>query len=144
MASCCAASLLIPATLTNLDLAFTSGSGPSLSARGMAFRRIGVGELAAGAIAGVLSAADAIRLTRVRGEAMADSCEAEPTGMTAVLGGDEAAVLAAMSPLWARSRNKRRTSSGRVSIATARPVRPQLGATARKRVTSRRTAAIAR
>jgi hypothetical protein len=47
VASCCAASLLIPATLTNLDLGFTSGSGRHLTARGMAFRRIGVGELAA-------------------------------------------------------------------------------------------------
>jgi [acyl-carrier-protein] S-malonyltransferase len=72
-----------------------------------------VGELAAGAIAGVLSAADAIRLTRVRGEAMAAACayglsrgaqggtspvgQVEPTGMTAVLGGDEAAVLAAIA-----------------------------------------------
>ncbi|HEY1668433.1 MAG TPA: ACP S-malonyltransferase [Trebonia sp.] len=56
-----------------------------------------VGELAAGAIAGVLSAEDAIKLTRVRGEAMAASCDAVPTGMTAVLGGDEAAVLAAMA-----------------------------------------------
>jgi [acyl-carrier-protein] S-malonyltransferase len=55
-----------------------------------------VGELAAGAIAGVLSVEDAIRLTRVRGEAMAAACDAEPTGMTAVLGGDEAAVLAAI------------------------------------------------
>jgi [acyl-carrier-protein] S-malonyltransferase len=56
-----------------------------------------VGELAAGAIAGVTSAEDAIRLTRVRGEAMAASCDAEPTGMTAVLGGDEATVLAALA-----------------------------------------------
>ena len=56
-----------------------------------------VGELAAGAIAGVLSAEDAIKLTRVRGEAMAASCNAVPTGMTAVLGGDEATVLAAMA-----------------------------------------------
>ena len=56
-----------------------------------------VGELAAGAIAGVLSAEDAIKLTRVRGEAMAASCDAVPTGMTAVLGGDEATVLAAMA-----------------------------------------------
>jgi [acyl-carrier-protein] S-malonyltransferase len=55
-----------------------------------------VGELAAGAIAGVTSAEDAIRLTRVRGEAMAAACEAEPTGMTAVLGGDQATVLAAI------------------------------------------------
>jgi [acyl-carrier-protein] S-malonyltransferase len=56
-----------------------------------------VGELAAGAIAGVLSAADAIRLTRVRGESMAAACDAEQTGMTAVLGGTEAAVLAAIA-----------------------------------------------
>ena len=56
-----------------------------------------VGELAAGAIAGVMSAEDAIALTRVRGEAMAAACGAEPTGMSAVLGGDEATVLAAIA-----------------------------------------------
>jgi len=56
-----------------------------------------VGELAAGAIAGVLSTGDAIRLTRVRGEAMAAATSVEPTGMTAVLGGDEAVVLAAIA-----------------------------------------------
>jgi [acyl-carrier-protein] S-malonyltransferase len=56
-----------------------------------------VGELAAGAIAGVTSAEDAIALTRVRGEAMAAACDAEPTGMSALLGGDEQAVLAAIA-----------------------------------------------
>jgi [acyl-carrier-protein] S-malonyltransferase len=56
-----------------------------------------VGELAAGAIAGVLTAADAIRLTRVRGESMAAACDAEATGMTAVLGGVESVVLAAIA-----------------------------------------------
>ena len=56
-----------------------------------------VGELAAGAIAGVMSEQDAIKLTRVRGEAMAAACGATPTGMTAVLGGDEAEVLAAIA-----------------------------------------------
>ena len=56
-----------------------------------------VGELAAGAIAGVLSAGDAMRLTRVRGEAMAGATAAEPTGMIAVLGGDQATVLAAIA-----------------------------------------------
>ena len=55
-----------------------------------------VGELGAGAIAGILSPEDAIRLVRVRGEAMAAACDDEPTSMTAVLGGDETAVLAAI------------------------------------------------
>jgi [acyl-carrier-protein] S-malonyltransferase len=55
-----------------------------------------VGELAAGVIAGTITAEDAIRLVRVRGQAMALAAAAEPTGMTAVLGGDEATVLAAI------------------------------------------------
>ena len=55
-----------------------------------------VGELTAGVIAGVLSADDALRLVRVRGAAMAAAAAVAPTGMTAVLGGDEAQVLAAI------------------------------------------------
>ena len=55
-----------------------------------------VGELAAGAIAGVIPPQDAIRLVRVRAEAMARAAAAEPTGMAAVLGGDEEAVLASI------------------------------------------------
>ena len=55
-----------------------------------------VGELAAGTIAGTLQESDAMRLVRVRGQAMARAAAAEATGMTAVLGGDEQAVLAAI------------------------------------------------
>jgi len=55
-----------------------------------------VGELAAGAIAGALTSEDAMRLVAVRGQAMARAAAAEPTGMTAVLGGDEETVLAAI------------------------------------------------
>jgi hypothetical protein len=47
VASCCAASLFIPAAMTNFDLGYTSGPGRHLSARGMAFQPIGAGELAA-------------------------------------------------------------------------------------------------
>jgi [acyl-carrier-protein] S-malonyltransferase len=53
-----------------------------------------VGELGAGAIAGVISPDDAMRLVRVRGQAMGRAAAAEPTGMTAVLGGNESDVLA--------------------------------------------------
>ena len=53
-----------------------------------------VGELGAGAIAGALPPEDAIRLVRVRAQAMARAAAAEATGMTAVLGGDEQAVMA--------------------------------------------------
>ena len=56
-----------------------------------------VGELAAGVIAGVLSAEDAMRLVGVRGTAMAKAAAAEPTGMTAILGGDQDVVLAAIA-----------------------------------------------
>jgi [acyl-carrier-protein] S-malonyltransferase len=56
-----------------------------------------VGELAAGVLAGVLSADDAMRLVRVRGAAMASASAAEPTGMTAILGGDQETVLAAIA-----------------------------------------------
>lgn len=56
-----------------------------------------VGELGAGAIGGILSADDAMRLTGVRGRAMAAAAAAEPTSMTAVLGGDEPEVLASIA-----------------------------------------------
>nr|WP_272953473.1 ACP S-malonyltransferase [Mycolicibacterium fluoranthenivorans] len=56
-----------------------------------------VGEIAAYAIAGVISPDDAIKLAATRGAEMAKACALEPTGMAAVLGGDEAAVLEALA-----------------------------------------------
>ncbi|MCP9276592.1 ACP S-malonyltransferase [Mycolicibacterium arenosum] len=56
-----------------------------------------VGEIAAYAIAGVISADDAVTLAATRGSEMAKACAAEATGMAAVLGGDEAAVLEALA-----------------------------------------------
>ena len=58
-----------------------------------------VGEIAAYAIAGVISADDAVKLAAVRGAEMAKACAIEPTGMSAVLGGDEAEVLARLEAL---------------------------------------------
>lgn len=58
-----------------------------------------VGEIAAYAIAGVLSADDAVALAATRGAEMAKACANEPTGMSAVLGGEEAEVLARLEQL---------------------------------------------
>ncbi len=58
-----------------------------------------VGELAAAAVAGVISSDDAVRLAAIRGSEMAKACALEPSGMSAVLGGDEATVLARLDEL---------------------------------------------
>jgi [acyl-carrier-protein] S-malonyltransferase len=55
-----------------------------------------VGELGAAALAEVIPAEAAITLAGVRGREMAAACALEPTGMSAVLGGDPDEVLAAI------------------------------------------------
>ncbi|MBB2748517.1 UNVERIFIED_ORG: [acyl-carrier-protein] S-malonyltransferase [Microbispora rosea subsp. rosea] len=56
-----------------------------------------VGELAAAAMAGVLTPEQALALVRERGRAMAKAAAVTETGMSAVLGGAEEDVLAAIS-----------------------------------------------
>ena len=58
-----------------------------------------VGELAAYAIAGVISADEAVALAATRGAEMAKACALEPTGMSALLGGEEDEVLARLEAL---------------------------------------------
>jgi len=58
-----------------------------------------VGEITAAAGAGIVTGLDAMRLVGVRGRAMAAAASAADTGMSAVLGGDEAAVLARLDEL---------------------------------------------
>ncbi len=58
-----------------------------------------VGELAAAALAGVLSPDAAVALAAVRGREMAAACALEPTGMTAVLGGQPDGVLSRLAEL---------------------------------------------
>lgn len=68
-----------------------------------AFTRIGavaghsVGELTAAAGARAITAEQAMVLVRERGKAMAHAARTTPTGMTAVLGGDPAEVMAALT-----------------------------------------------
>ena len=58
-----------------------------------------VGELAAAAIAGVITRDEAVTLAAIRGREMAKACALEPTTMAAVLGGDEEQVLARLAEL---------------------------------------------
>ncbi|WLP90295.1 ACP S-malonyltransferase [Gordonia sp. NB41Y] len=58
-----------------------------------------VGELAAAAITEVISADEAVALAAIRGAEMAKACAQEATTMAAVLGGDEAEVLARLDEL---------------------------------------------
>jgi len=58
-----------------------------------------VGELAAAAISGAISESDALMIVRARGVEMAKAAAASPSGMSAVLGGDRAEVLAAIAAL---------------------------------------------
>jgi [acyl-carrier-protein] S-malonyltransferase len=89
-----AATLLAHEELTKRGLLSSGGTGEEMIVAGHS-----VGEIAAYAIAGVISADDAVKLAATRGSEMAKACALEPTGMSAVLGGDEAEVLARLDAL---------------------------------------------
>jgi [acyl-carrier-protein] S-malonyltransferase len=58
-----------------------------------------VGEFAAAAAAGILTEADALALVRERGAAMAEAASLVATGMSAVIGGDENALIEQLDAL---------------------------------------------
>ncbi|WP_433605265.1 ACP S-malonyltransferase [Prescottella agglutinans] len=85
-----------------------------------------VGELAAAVVAGVLSADDAVMLAAIRGGEMAKACALEPTGMSAVLGGDEDAVLSRLEELDLTPAN--RNAAGQIVAAGRLDALEQLAA----------------
>lgn len=76
-----------------------------------------VGEITAAAGAGILNDADAMRFVRERGTAMAAAAALEPTGMSAVLGGDEAELLARLAELGLEPANY--NGGGQIVVAGA-------------------------
>lgn len=78
-----------------------------------------VGEFAAAAIAGVISEREAMELVRVRGLAMADAAARTPSGMAAVVGGDETIVLTAIAEAGLEPAN--RNGGGQIVAAGGAP-----------------------
>ena len=58
-----------------------------------------VGEVTAAAVAGILTETDAVAFVRERGQSMASAAAITQTGMSAVIGGDEAELLETLSEL---------------------------------------------
>lgn len=87
--------LIVAAGLLTLTALFADGRRTKVG--GVAGHS--VGEITAAAAAGILSETDAVAFVRERGAAMADAAALEPTGMSAVLGGDEEALLARLAEL---------------------------------------------
>ncbi|MCD2195890.1 ACP S-malonyltransferase [Actinomycetospora endophytica] len=90
-----------------------------------------VGELAAAAIAGVLTPEKAVALAAVRGREMAAACAVEPTSMAAILGGEADVVLAALAERDLEPANRNGTgqvvAAGRTSDIEALAAEPPEG-----------------
>lgn len=86
-----------------------------------------VGEIAALVASGVVSADDGMRLVGLRGRAMAEAAATEQTGMSAVLGGDQDAVVARLTELDLTPANY--NGGGQIVAAGALPALAELSAT---------------
>ena len=76
-----------------------------------------IGEVTGAAVAGALTPTEAVAFAARRGAEMAAACALTPTGMSAVLGGDEAEVLAAIDAAGLTPAN--RNAAGQVVAAGA-------------------------
>jgi [acyl-carrier-protein] S-malonyltransferase len=112
--------LIVAAGLLTLSALFADGRRERVG--GVAGHS--VGEITAAAAAGILSENDAVAFVRERGTAMADAAALEPTGMSAVIGGDEAALLERLAELDLQPANF--NGGGQIVVAGATDALAQL------------------
>lgn len=112
--------LIVAAGLLTLNALLTDGRRERIG--GVAGHS--VGEVTAAAAAGILSENDAVSFVRERGRAMADAAALEPTGMSAVIGGDEAALLERLAELDLQPANF--NGGGQIVVAGSLPALAQL------------------
>ena len=113
--------LIVSAGLLTLSALFADGRREKVG--GIAGHS--VGELTAAAGAGVLSENDAVAFVRERGAAMARAAAETPTGMSAVIGADEAELLAQLESLGLSPANF--NGGGQIVVAGALDALAQLG-----------------
>ncbi|MFD5864055.1 ACP S-malonyltransferase [Agromyces sp. NPDC127015] len=114
--------LIVAAGLLTLDALIDDGRAERIG--GIAGHS--VGEITAAAGAGVLTGTEAIGFVAERGRAMAEAAALEPTGMSAVLGGDEADLLARLAELGLEPANF--NGGGQIVVAGAVDALEQLKA----------------
>ena len=105
--------LIVAAGLLTLGALFADGRREKVG--GIAGHS--VGEVTAAAGAGILSETDAVSFVRERGRAMAEAASLEPTGMSAVIGGDEGALLERLAELGLQPANF--NGGGQIVVAGA-------------------------
>ena len=105
--------LIVAAGLLTLNALFENGGRDKVA--GVAGHS--VGEVTAAAAAGILSETDAVTFVRERSRAMADAAALTPTGMSAVIGGDESELLARLDELGLQPANF--NGGGQIVVAGA-------------------------